>query len=39
LTLGGDEDAVRGVGSGVVVSEVVSGIADVGFDRILKFFL
>jgi hypothetical protein len=36
LALGGEAGAARVVGSGVVVSEVVSGIADVGFDRIAE---
>jgi hypothetical protein len=39
LVLGGEAGAAGVVGSGIVVSEVVSGIVDVGFDRIVKFFI
>jgi hypothetical protein len=39
LVLGGEADAARVVGSRIVVSKVVSGITDIGFDRIVKFFI
>ena len=39
LTLGGEAGAVRVVRSGVIVSEVVSGIADVGFGEITEVLL
>ena len=36
LTLGGETGALRVAGSEAVVSEAVSGIADVGFDKITE---
>jgi hypothetical protein len=39
LVLGGEAGAAGVVGSRIVVSEVVSSITDMGFDRIMKFFI
>jgi hypothetical protein len=39
LTLGGETGAVRAVGSGIAISEVVLGITDVVFDKVTEVLL
>jgi hypothetical protein len=39
LILGGEEDTVKAMGSRVVVSEVVLGIIDMGFNKITENLL